>query len=153
MTEELVAALRPTAQVEWHCPHLFACRVAYGRTSSLLSYGKAERAQKVQRRAAEALPHGSEACLNHCTGLTEDAGSGASGSGKSPRKVVLPRYGFEGSPKAIAAIAPWQSHSCSLQGVFDMLQQFDRPEITSNAEFQQQADRVEECPRRAVVSV
>ena len=66
---------------------------------------------------------------------------------------MLPRYGFEGSPKAVAAIAPWQSHFCSLQGVFDMLQQFDRPEITSNAEFQQQADRVEECPRRAVVSV
>ncbi|CAE7838571.1 unnamed protein product [Symbiodinium sp. CCMP2592] len=54
------------------------------------------------------------------------------------QKVVLPRYGFEGSPKAVADIAPWQSHSCSLQGVFDMLQQFDRPEITSNAEFQQQ---------------
>ena len=52
---------------------------------------------------------------------------------------MLPRYGFEGSPKAVAAIAPWQSHFCSLQGVFDMLQQFDRPEITSNAEFQQQA--------------
>ncbi|CAE7314234.1 unnamed protein product, partial [Symbiodinium microadriaticum] len=55
------------------------------------------------------------------------------------RKVVLPRYGFEGSPKALAAvIAPWQSHSCSLQGVFDMLQQFDRPEISSNAELLQQ---------------
>ena len=52
---------------------------------------------------------------------------------------MLPRHGFEGSPKAVAAIAPWQSHFCSLQGVFDMLQQFDRPEITSNAEFQQQA--------------
>ncbi|CAE7519936.1 CPK19 [Symbiodinium natans] len=38
------------------------------------------------------------------------------------QKVVLPRYGFDGSPK----------------GVFDMLQQFDRPEITSNGEFQQQ---------------
>ena len=57
--------------------------------------------------------------------------------------MVLPRYGFEGSPKALAAvIAPWQSHSRSLQGVFDMLQQFDRPEITSNAEFQQQAGPV-----------
>ena len=68
--------------------------------------------------------------------------------------MVLPRYGFEGSPKALAAvIAPWQSHSCSLQGVFDMLQQFDRPEITSNAEFQQQADGIEVCPRRAVGSV
>ena len=28
---------------------------------------------------------------------------------------------------------------CHGQGVFDMLQQFDRPEITSNEEFQQQA--------------
>ena len=51
---------------------------------------------------------------------------------------MLPRYGFEGSPKAVAAIAPWQSHFCSLQGVFDMLQQFDRPEISSNPELLQQ---------------
>eukprot|EP00435_Cladocopium_sp_Y103_P050843 s385_g15.t1 len=40
----------------------------------------------------------------------------------SVQKIVLPNYGFEAGPK----------------GVFDMMEQFDRPEFVMNAAFQQQ---------------
>ena len=69
----------------------------------------------------------------------------------------------EGGPAEVRLRGQPQGHcGCSgfgipakdAQGVFDMLQQFDRPEITSNGEFQQQAElgsaRPGNCKRHRV---
>ena len=58
----------------------------------------------------------------------------------SVQRIVLPKYGFDAGPKAQSLRINWTSvvwDGC--QGVFDMLEQFDRSDLVMNSTFQQQA--------------
>ena len=57
------------------------------------------------------------------------------------RRFVLPKYGFEGGPKAQSQFffSTISGHlRFPLQGVFEMMQQFDRPEFAADITFLQQ---------------